>query len=104
VKAGRYRGKSAQGEPVSFTVSASRKTITGFTTFLDDGNCGQVGGPERPAGIAGGALEQVQHGLSPTPVQKFLRSEVVQLSILLVQRPNVERVSFSIHRQIADAP
>lgn len=45
VKAGRYRGKSAQGEPVSFTVSASRKTITGFTTFLDDGNCGQVGGP-----------------------------------------------------------
>lgn len=45
VKTGRYTGKSAQGEPVSFTVSSARNKITGFTTLLDDGNCGQVGGP-----------------------------------------------------------
>jgi hypothetical protein len=45
---GKYAGKASESAvpPVSFTVSANKRTITSFTATLGyDGKCGQGGGP-----------------------------------------------------------
>ena len=45
-KSGRYLAKTSEGSPISFVVSAGRKTITALASSLGyDGRCGQGGGP-----------------------------------------------------------